>query len=656
MSRMYIARIFAIVAVSIGVCLEIQAQPVVSFSASPTTIALGQSSTLTWNVTNSTSVVIGGVGPVGPSGTQSVFPTQTTTYVLQATGPGGTAQNQATVTVSAQTVISLFSASPTVVNEGDSSTLTWSVQNATGVTIDNGIGAVSSSGSMQVKALQTTTYTLTATGSTMATATTTVSVTPPPLPLQVSIRAVPNAVQAGQPVTLVWSTTGATNATLDGASVELNASKNVSPVQTTTYRLAAANGSQTANASATVTVTTVPSPQISTFNATPSSGNAGQAVTLSWSTTGATSVTIDNGVGSVGTSGNTTVTPAGTTIYSLTAVGAGGSSTKTAQVMINIHPPTVVTTLGTPGATGSTDGSAAVLFNQPAAIGLDASGNIYVVDSGNHTIRKIDPSGLTVTWVGQAGKPDFRDGFRNAARFNFTGFSGGMLVLPGGSMLVRDASNRRRNVDLQGNVTTSSGASGAGLVIIGIATDSALNTYEAESGNNRILKTAKGQTTAVPFAGNVAAGSADGQGTAASFSNPRGLAIDALDNLYVGDTGNNAIRKITPGGLVTTLARGFSFGCCGGMLVVDKQGNVYVADTGSNTIKRVTASGIVQTLIGSGSAGSSSGEGIQASFQAPNGVAIGPDGGLVISDTGNGTIRKTTPLPTTPAKRRAVRK
>jgi sugar lactone lactonase YvrE len=382
-------------------------------------------------------------------------------------------------------------------------------------------------------------------------------------------------------------------------------------------------------------------------------------VTLSWSTTGAASASIDNGVGPVSTSGNTTVTPAATTIYSLSATGAGGTSTRTAQVIINAHPPAVVTTLGTPGVTGTTDGAASVaLFNQPAAVGLDGGGNIYVVDSGNHTIRKIDPSGLTVTWLGQPGKSGFLDGFRNAALFDFTGFSGGMLVFTDGSMVIYDHSNYKRIIDAKGNVSTCKLASCAPrLFVIGMASDaSGSNFYEAESAKNRITRTLKGETTALPFAGSGTAGFLDGQGTAAAFNNPRGLAIDPSGNLYVGDTGNNAVRKITPGGLVTTLAKGFSFGCCGGMVAVDKQGNVYVADSGSNTIKRITAAGIVQTLIGSGGAGSGSGEGVLASFQSPNGIAIDPNGGLVISDTGNGTIRKTTPVAATTTRRRAAGK
>jgi sugar lactone lactonase YvrE len=562
------------------------------------------------------------------------------------------------VTINIVNSLITFSAKPSSVNEGDPTTLTWSAPGATAVSIDNGVGTnLKTSGSQPVTPLQTTTYTLTAAGISPGTATAKVTVTPPAFPLQAAIRAVPNAVQAGQPVTLVWSTAGATSATLDGVSVELSASKTVNPSQTTTYKLTARNGTQSSDGSTTVTVTTVPAPQISTFTATPASTSSGQQVTLSWATTGAASVAIDNGVGGVQTSGSVTVTPAATTIYALTASGPGGRSTKTAQVVVSVRPPSIVTTYGTAGVTGTTDGTSAVLFNQPAALSVDDVGNIYVLDSGNHAIRRINPSGLTVTWVGQAGKSGFQDGLRNAALFDFTGFSGGMFVSGAGQIKVTDHSGRLRNVDANGNVTTCLGAScGSKILVAGGILDSSGNYYEAESPRNRIIKTPKGTTAAVPFAGSGDAGSTNGQGIASSFNNPRGLVIDASNNLDVGDTGNNAIRKISPGGLVTTFATGFSFGCCGGAITIDKQGNLYVADPGSNTIKRVTASGIVQTLIGSGAAGSGAGEGIQASFQSPNGIAIGPDGSIIISDTGNGTIRKTTPVAPTTTKRRAVSK
>ena len=150
-----------------------------TISASPTGIQAGQSTTLTWSTTNATSVSIdNGIGAVAASGSMTVSPAQTTTYTLTATGNGQTVTGTATVTVTTVPTVQ-FSASPTTIQAGQSTTLTWSTTDATSVSIDNGIGAVAASGSMTVSPTQTTTYTLTATdGSQSITATTTVPVTP----------------------------------------------------------------------------------------------------------------------------------------------------------------------------------------------------------------------------------------------------------------------------------------------------------------------------------------------------------------------------------------------------------------------------------------------------------------------------------------------
>jgi|GEM_PF-1839703 len=624
---------------------------VVAFHADPQPAVAGQTVRLIWVTANATSAVIDhGIGAVPLAGSMVVPVSETTLYTLTATGPGGMVTAQALVSTESIT----FTATPATVNEGESTTLAWKIDKEANASIDNGIGAVASTGSRSYTPLQTTTFTLTAAGfSTSATAT--VTVTPPPLPLQLSFRAVPDSRQAGVPVTLFWSTAGATKATLDGVAVELNGSRIVTPAQNIIYTLSAFNATETKTVSILVPVATVPPPQITAFAATPSSG-ANQPVTLSWSTSGATSVSIDRGIGAVGDSGNRIVTPGATTVYTLKAANVSGVTTRTAQVTIGGRLPKIVVTEGTPKTEGSSDGSpSSALFDQPAAVGVDGVGNIFVLDSGNHTIRRIDVTGATTTWAGQAAAKGFRDGSKQNARFDFTGFTGGMLVYPDGSIEVRDASNRRRHIDPTGNVTTCLGAPCARFGSAGMVVDAAHNLYEAESGSNRILRSAAGSDSAVPFAGSGAIGFADGAGSAATFNHPRGLAIDASGNLYVGDTGNNAIRKVTPSGEVTTLARGFAFGCCGGTLAIDREGNLYVADSGSNTIKRVTPSGDVQTLIGSGNAGSSDGEGAEASFRSPAGIAVDGNGGIVIADTDNDTIRSTTPLVSPPSRRRPGR-
>ncbi|MGB8478746.1 MAG: alkaline phosphatase family protein [Acidobacteriaceae bacterium] len=152
--------------------------PTAKLTAAPTTIFVGNSATLTWSTTNATSVSIdNGIGTVAASGSTTVSPTTTTTYTLTATGDGGTVTATATVTVQELMPTAKLTASPSTITAGQTSTLTWTTTNATTVSIDQGIGAVSSSGTTVVSPTNTTQYTLTATGSGgTATASTTVTV------------------------------------------------------------------------------------------------------------------------------------------------------------------------------------------------------------------------------------------------------------------------------------------------------------------------------------------------------------------------------------------------------------------------------------------------------------------------------------------------
>ena len=158
-------------------------RPSITFVASPGTIVIGSSSTLTWLVTNATSVTIdNGIGAQGPSGSTSVTPGQTTTYTLTATGPGGTSIASATVTVVDLPRIN-FSVTPSVISAGGSATLSWAVTSVDFVTIDQGVGTVFAIGTTNVSPTHTTVYTLTATnivGTVSATVTVTVGTPPPP--------------------------------------------------------------------------------------------------------------------------------------------------------------------------------------------------------------------------------------------------------------------------------------------------------------------------------------------------------------------------------------------------------------------------------------------------------------------------------------------
>jgi predicted CxxxxCH...CXXCH cytochrome family protein len=298
--------------------------PVISsFSANPTFIVAGQSTTLSWSVTGATGVSInGGVGAVGGS-TVQVSPTVTTTYVLTATNANGS--STATVTIGVQPAagppaVSSFTATPATVAGGQSSTLSWAVAGATAVTIDHGVGTVTGN-SVAVTPAATTTYTLTATnalGSTTATATVTVQGPPvitaftvAPYPATSEAPSGATSIWAGNRATLAWNVTGAASLSISGGvGTVTGTSVIVTPAATTTYTLTATNAWGTSTRTVTVTVWTAGT---AWFLQTRASGSGGYMTSPNKG--GANQVTTD---GTLASSYRTTTT------YPVTAVANPG--------------------------------------------------------------------------------------------------------------------------------------------------------------------------------------------------------------------------------------------------------------------------------------------------------------------------------------------
>jgi sugar lactone lactonase YvrE len=333
----------------------------------------------------------------------------------------------------------------------------------------------------------------------------------------------------------------------------------------------------------------------------------------------------------------------------------------------------VVTTLaGTAGMAGSVDGTgAAARFNSPDGVAVDSAGNVYVADTVNATIRKVTAGGVVTTLAGTAEMAGSMDGTGAAARFNSPD---GVAVDSAGNVYVADRSNDTIRKMTAGEVVTTlagttgmigtvdgTGAAARFRFPQGVVVDSAGNLYVADSSNQTIRKvTAGGVVMTLAGAGGMV-GSVDGTGAAARFSLPSGVAIDGAGNVYVADQLNHTIRKMTPGGVVTTLA-GAAPGIPGSMdgpgtaaffnsphdLAVDSSGNVYVADTGNHTLRKVTAGGVVTTLAGTaGMTGIVDGTGAAARFNSPTGVAVDSAGNVYVADTGSATIRKITPIGST---------
>jgi sugar lactone lactonase YvrE len=188
---------------------------------------------------------------------------------------------------------------------------------------------------------------------------------------------------------------------------------------------------------------------------------------------------------------------------------------------------------------------------------------------------------------------------------------------------------------------------------IGIANDALGNLYIADYGNHKIRKISADGQTLNTLAGSGTAGSADGSGSAATFKNPSGVATDGAGNIYVADYGNHKIRKITPAGVVTTLAGSGTAGAVDGtgitasfknpyMLVVDATDNIYVADNGNHKIRKITPAGVVTTFAGSGVAGGTNGTGIAATFNGPAGITMDVTGNFYVTESAGCRIRMIT--------------
>ena len=325
----------------------------------------------------------------------------------------------------------------------------------------------------------------------------------------------------------------------------------------------------------------------------------------------------------------------------------------------------VSTVAGASGLGGSVDGiGISARFSRPSSVALDASGNIYVADSYNHTIRKIAASDSTVTTIaGVAGVRGIADGTGTAALFNYPA---AVAVDSAGNIYEAEASsNTIRKITPAAVVTTVAGLAGAAGWVDDLASaarfdspqdvsvDSAGNVYIADTDNCTIRKmTPAGVVTTIGGTPRLK-GHKDGVGILAQLSFPSGVSVDSHGNVFVADTSNNTIRKIAPDTTVTTIAgmasnAGYADGAASTAqfynpagIAVDSLSNLYVADTGNNTIRRI-ANGMVSVYAGAGftgSSGSTDGSARAARFSSPNGVAIDSTGNLYVADTDNDTIR-----------------
>lgn len=243
------------------------------------------------------------------------------------------------------------------------------------------------------------------------------------------------------------------------------------------------------------------------------------------------------------------------------------------------------------GVPGFTDGAGPMArFNAPSAIALDPSGTLYVADTGNNAIRRVSPDGVVTTIAGgpEAG---YVDGPAAGARFNGPV---GIALSPGGRVIVADTYNDRiRAIDPGGTVVTLAGGAGPGAV--------------------------------------------DGGADQARFDTPCGVAVDGAGNILVADTGNGLVRRIDPGGVVTTITAGFTALARPLGIAVAAEGEIYVTDERGRVLE-LHPTGTGRVVAGS-RPGFRDGAGDAAQFRRPAGVTLAASGRLVIADTGNALLR-----------------
>lgn len=326
---------------------------------------------------------------------------------------------------------------------------------------------------------------------------------------------------------------------------------------------------------------------------------------------------------------------------------------------------TVTTLAGTAGSEGAADGTgAAARFSRPTGIAVNDAGDVFVTDSGNHTVRRINSTGLVSTLAGSPGLAGTADGAGATARFSeptgiAVGPNGVLFVADNGGTIIRQISSTGVVSPYAGNSGTIGSTDGSAATarfsgVNGLGFGGVNTLYVADTNNNTIRTLSSAAVTAT-LAGSPPTTSVDGTGSAARFNFPSSVAVDGSGTVYVADKFNHTIRKITTSGaastFVGTVGRPGSADGTGinaqffqpSSLVIDRSGTLYVADTGNNTIRRVSPSGNVTTFAGSPEVrGSANNFGTAASFDHPQGIAIDTAGNLYVADQFNHLIRKIT--------------
>jgi uncharacterized protein (TIGR03437 family) len=322
---------------------------------------------------------------------------------------------------------------------------------------------------------------------------------------------------------------------------------------------------------------------------------------------------------------------------------------------------------GVVGFSGDGGPATAAQLWLPSSVAVDATGNLYIADYGNNRVREVS-AGVITTIAGNGTAGYSGDGGPAISASLY--LPSGIAVDASGNVYIAEAAESLvRKVSAGGTITTFAGDGVTGFagdggtatsaqlnldVFSGIAVDSAGNVYIADSGNNRIRRVSVGGviTTVAGNASGAYTGD-NGAATSASLNGPVAVAVDASGNLYIADAGNNVVRKVSAGGIITTVAGNGTAGFSGdggpaksaqlwtpSGVAVDHAGNLYIADYGNYRIRLVSA-GTISTIAGNGTeAYAGDGGPATAASLAPAGIATDALGDLFIADQNNNRIRE----------------
>ena len=329
----------------------------------------------------------------------------------------------------------------------------------------------------------------------------------------------------------------------------------------------------------------------------------------------------------------------------------------------------VITTVAGTGVPGFNDGaSATAVFNYPAGLALDPLNRLYIADTKNNRVRRLDLTSGTVTTVAGTGSPTY-SGDGGPAVSATLSFPTGVALDTDGSLLIADANNQRiRRVDATGTITTVAGTVAGYAGDGGSAIAARLNhpqsvassidgVYIADSGNNRLRKVDRsGVITTVVGSGAAAFSGDGGPATAATVNFPMGVAFSTTGQLLIADSGNQRVRSVGADGVISTVVGNGTRGHSGDGgpatgaelnepigVAVAPDGSVIVADSLNHVVRRVTTSGIIQPVAGTPGVAGDSGDGgaaTSAHLEFPTGVAVDKQGVIYVADNGNDRVRK----------------